>query len=165
MTWDEVIVLLRSEFPKLKIIPKSESKLMKLLALVMFWNPSFMDAFTVVFGNNVYMPQRIIGTDQGADILRHEAVHMRDSKKYHIFYALSYIILPIGPSGRAFWEFRGYKESMRAEYERYGRVFDQSIDFWVSQFTGPNYLFMFPFPKTVRKWFEKAREEITNAKT
>jgi hypothetical protein len=119
-----------------------------------------MESFTVVFGTTVYMPRWMIGTDNGADILRHEAVHMRDSKKYHAFYLLSYIMLPIGPSGRAFWEYRGYCESMKAYYERHKEIPDWLIEFYVSQFTTSSYLWMFPFPKVVRHWFWKYRQKL-----
>lgn len=168
ITFDQIIKELQAEFPSFKLVKKHESKFMAFLFTVMlmkYWCPEYMTRFTTVFRCTVYMPEQFIGTDAGADILRHERVHMRDSRGWRIlYYGPMYCILPIGPSGRAYWEFRGYKESMRAYYERWGIIPNSAIDFWCSNFTGSNYLYMMPFESVVRKWFIKAKEEIINGK-
>jgi hypothetical protein len=164
LTYDKIVFELKVEFPKFKIVQKDKSWLMwfQYYAMLMFlWNKVYMTDFITVFGNTVYMPLSFIGTKDGADVLRHERVHMRDSRGWmKIPYCISYIMLPIGPSGRAYWEFRAYVETMQACYDRYGFIPDDFIDFITDIFTGPKYLFMFPFPKTIRKWLLEARTKI-----
>jgi len=156
MNWVQVVEKLEAEFPDFKVVVKDESKLMRLFGALLKWfNPEFMERFTTTLGYTIYVPKNIIGTEGGADILLHEAVHLRDSKKWKLLYYLSYVILPIGPSFRAIWELRAYTESMQIEYNKFGYVTDNTIDFIASQFTGPGYLFMFPFPKTIDRILRK----------
>lgn len=163
MTWNDLVDKLSKEFPGFKVVVKGDSKPMKFLNFfIRLWNPDYMKRYTTVFGKTVYMPKYLIGTDTGVEILRHEAVHIRDYQKWGPIFVLTYAFLPLPVviTGRAYWEFRGYVESMRAEYEQYGTVPDYSIDFYTRQFTSASYLWMFPFPKTVRGWFVKARNKI-----
>lgn len=158
--FDDYVQKVKQEFPKFEIIVKEESKLMKLIyniTLMRFWNPLFMSYFITVMFGKVYMPRQFIGIPASVDILRHEVVHLRDMKKFPILFELSYILfpLPIIFTMRAFWEFRGYCESIRAIYDRYGYVSEKSIDFFVEQFTSSSYLWMYPFPKTVKNKFLK----------
>jgi hypothetical protein len=149
---------IKGEFPKFKIIPKEESPFMKFLyvaTLMFLWNKHFMENYiTVIFGV-VYMPKCYIGTATGGDVLRHERVHMRDAHRWPILFELSYIFLPLPLifSARAFWEYRGYCESLLAERDRYGYVSNSSIDFYVSLFCSSDYLWMFPFKKYLRNKF------------
>jgi len=151
---------IKLEFPNFEVIPKDESFLMKLAyygLLMKFWNPTFMTTYITVLFGKVYMPRNFIGIPVMVDVLRHELVHLRDAKKFPFLFELTYVLfpLPIVFTMRAYWEFRGYCESIRAISERYGYVSENNIDFFVEQFTGPSYLWMCPFPKFVKNKFIK----------
>ncbi len=46
----------------------------------------------------IWMNPAIIGTDDGAQALRHEAVHVRDQARWGPLFFISYFLLPVGPS-------------------------------------------------------------------
>lgn len=146
------------EFPGFAVIPKHDSKLMWIcyyVALMPLWNRFFMTRYiTTVFGK-VYMPGELIGSDVGADILRHERVHLRDAKRWGILFYLSYLFFPLPFifTMRAYWEYRGYCETLRAERDRYGVVYSESLNFYVSLFVNSSYLWMCPFPNYIRNKF------------
>jgi len=157
-TYEVLVNKIKVEFPDFEVIPKLSSKLMwacYYLTLMRFWNPHFMTRFITVAFGKVYMPAELIGTEIGADILRHELIHLRDAKRWNILFYLSYLLfpLPLVFTMRAYWEFRGYCESIRAECDRYGVVYSESLNYYVSLFTGPSYLWMCPFPKFVMRKF------------
>jgi hypothetical protein len=157
------------EFPKFKILKKSESWLMKTISKLLFFisfgkNQSFMINFITTIGNTVYVPD---GWDNkpeksGIEILMHERIHMRQSKKLTpIIYSLAYLFFPI-PVGfawaRAKLEWEAYAESMRV------KSYFQGIDsiktpefkeYLFSNFTGPSYLFMMPFRSVLEKWYKQ----------
>lgn len=167
MNYNEVYKEIKAEFPGFDVVVKSASKFMWFLyycGLMRFWCPTYMTNFTTVFGQTVYMPEYLIGSDSGADVLRHERVHMRDSVKWTVWYWITYVMLPIGPSGRAYWELRGYKETMRCYYERNGNIPDSIIEFVAGQFTTSKYLWMWPFESHIHKILNRYRDEITQPK-
>lgn len=158
--FDSYVKKIQEEFPNFRVIPKDESLIMKAIyyiTFMKFWNPHFMKNYITTMQGKVYMPRHLIGSPLMVDVLRHELVHLRDMKKYPILFELSYVLfpLPVIFTMRAFWEFRGYCESIRAINDRYGWVSEYYIDFFVEQFTGSSYLWMCPFPKFVKNKFMK----------
>jgi hypothetical protein len=158
---------IKAEFPSFELVPKDESKLMKFLAaLLKPFVPDFMKNFATTIGCTVYYPRNWPLTTM-YEVLRHERVHMRDSKKWGSVYYLTYLLLPLPfvVSGRAYWEFRGYTETLKMDWEWSGKPLDATgwpvldeatLDWVVSQFTSSSYLWMFPFPKTLKKRFKLA---------
>jgi hypothetical protein len=108
----------------------------------------------ITLWNRVFIPEEDWYTRSGYITLRHELVHARDQKKWSpILFGLTYYVLPLPFvfAGRAFWEWRGYRETIRAEFEATGAVRPYTIDRIVRAFCGPApYAWMFPFPKVVR---------------
>ena len=152
-----------SEFPKFKLVEKEQSNFMKFLNFfVQLWNSEFLTKYTTVLGYKVYMPKAITDSDMGYEILRHEAVHMRQWRKWWILQPITYAILPIGPSFRAYWEFQGYVESMRALKFLGWPITDAYIEAIAKQFYGSAYLFMWPFPNHIRNKLKEARDKILN---
>jgi hypothetical protein len=49
---------------------------------------------------------------------------------------------------------------MQCEYDQYGYVPEKSIKFYASQFTSSNYLWMFPFPKTIEKMLRSRADKM-----
>jgi len=116
-----------------------------------------LPASAVAVGSTVWLRRHLAGTAEGAAILRHEAQHVRDWRRYGLLFWVSYLaLLPAGPSLRAFWEWRAYRVSLRAAFERHGRV-DEATRAWVvGQFTRTApYWWMWPFPRQVRRWVDE----------
>ena len=156
---------LRAEHPTFRLIAKEESPLMAGLARwlgMRFWNCHFMRDYTTVLVTRVYMPRRFHGTVRGYRTLRHERIHMQDAVRTGVLpFALSYLfLLPAGVTARAYWEWRAYAESLRCELEDTGTIADESLDHIVKRFVGPDYLFMFPFPRLLRARLERLRSQL-----
>lgn len=149
-------------YPKFGVAVKENSKLMKFLFLFIgIFNKSWMSNFTMTIGYTVYMPKALVGSDAGYRVLRHEAMHIADYHKWKILFGLSYLLLlPTVLTFRAYWEFRGYRESMVVEAEDFGYISDSTIDVITEQFTSLNYVWMCPFKSYIKGKLEKARAEI-----
>ncbi len=92
-------------------------------------------------------------------VLRHEAVHLRQFRRY-TFLGMAFLylvpLLPMGlAAGRAFLEWKAYKETLTAIAECRGiaaasdPVLHAHI---VKQFCSGAYGFMWPFPKAINRW-------------
>ena len=46
------------EFPDFKIVSKQDSKLMRILGKILFFNKDFMTRYITVIGNTVYVPSK-----------------------------------------------------------------------------------------------------------
>lgn len=163
----DLLADIKTEFPSFKLMRKEDSKFMKTLAvLVKPFCPDFQQSFGTTIGKTVYYPSH---WDDSTlyEVLRHERVHMRDSDKWGPLYYLTYVLLPLPfiISGRAYWEFRGYCETLKVLWEFHGKpvgtdglpvLWRRDLDWVVEQFTGPSYLFMLPMPKLLRRAFERA---------
>lgn len=74
---------------------KNESLLMKLIGLILFFNPGFMTDFISTIGKTIYFPNKeFVEKNQQAAIttLAHEIVHVQQCKKYgKILFSLLYL--------------------------------------------------------------------------
>jgi hypothetical protein len=176
---EQVMKETRDEFPKFKVVPKSESFMMKainaFLLVVSFGQmKAFMTGFATTVGTTVYVTPGW-PTKPDADkaiLLRHERVHMRQARRltrplFSFLYLLAF--LPGGLAWfRARFEMEAYAETVKATFEHYGRQAVFSKDFRdriAKNFTGPQYLWMWPFPKTVDKWILDAVEKVAGKET
>lgn len=157
---------LRACLPRFRICYKDESRIQRLIGrLVWPFNRTYCTHYTTVMFGRVYFPSRDWCATWGPEaiygILRHEAVHLDDMRRFPIIFHLSYLfLLPAGLTARAFWEWRGYLETMRVEAELQGCIPDSLITHIAERFTGPDYLFMCPFPRVVRRRLLRARARI-----
>jgi hypothetical protein len=163
---NDLLADIKTEFPSFKLVRKEDSLFMKVLGVVTFpFCPSFMQRFGTTIGKTVYYPPK--WSDQTLyEVLRHERVHIRDSDKWGLLYYLTYLLLPLPfvVSGRAYWEFRGYCETLKADWETQGKqmagneplIRERDLNWVIGQFMGPSYFFMFPFRQTLDKAFRKA---------
>jgi hypothetical protein len=166
--FDGLVAEVRREFRSFRLIPKERSRLMRALyrALLMrLWCPDFLHSYTTVLVTWVYMPARLIGTDAGYGVLRHERVHMRDCWRTGVVpFAASYLLLlPAVVTLRSVWEMRGYAETMRVELEETGAISDELLAHVERQFTSSAYLWMCPFPRLVRRWVRRTRDRVVAA--
>lgn len=169
----DLVAEVRAEFPAFKIVRKSESRLMKaadvFLKVVSFGKMNtFMTSFTTTLGTTIYVTESWdhIGDESKSITLRHERVHMRQARQltpplFSLLYLFAFLPLFLAYF-RARFEREAYEETVRATCELYGpkAVFDKSFrDRMVKHFTSAEYLWMWPFPKTVEKWFMDAAEK------
>ena len=120
----------------------------------------FMTEYTTTIGNTIATPAVWDSYPDSVkiEILSHESVHVRQYQRYGfgnawigifpVGFAYLFLPFPIGLAYcRARLEWEAYAESLRLN-----RSLDK--DFLVSQFTGPGYLWMWPFKSQVEGWYE-----------
>lgn len=77
-----------------RVKSKSESRLMRFLGTLLFFNPSFMRDYTTTIGSTVYFPDGFVDRDPGAawGVLAHEGKHIEQSKRIGpIRFSLGYL--------------------------------------------------------------------------
>ncbi len=163
---DDLCATLARELPGFRIGYKDESAVQRAIgALVRPFNDQYMTHYTTVMFGAVWFPseawRREVGPRALYEILRHEAVHLRDARRYWGWFHVSYVLLfPAVFTMRAHWEWRAYVETLRVNAELDGAIPDSLLRFIEDRFIGPDYLFMFPFRGFIRARLEKARAEI-----
>ena len=165
---------MQAEFPGVRVVPKATSGLQRtidrlLTVATLGKMDAYMTHYTTVLGRTIYTPS---GWDTRTDeekyiTLRHEAVHLRQSRRYTMLgmtflYALPFF--PVGLAyGRARIEWEAYAETLRAVAEVYGideaRSPRQRAHI-VRQFTSASYGWMWPFPRTIERWIDEALARI-----
>jgi hypothetical protein len=148
-TWSTQTSLMRTRFPKFRVRKYSDSKVFGWLHHNFFrWAAATTIGFTIYFDNYHFE------TDRGVEILKHEAVHMHDYARWGLLFSLSYIfLLPVVFTMRAYWEWRGYQETLRSIHEEYKYctpeyykiIMDHHCQWVAGIFFDYSYLWMFPF--------------------
>jgi len=174
------IEIAKTLIPNLEIKFKDESKFMKILSKILFFNKDFMTNYTTTIGSTIYFPNREYLTNKSSIVtLCHEIIHVNQSKNilfgflylspqifsifallsifniYFLFFLL--FLLPI-PSPRAYFEYKAYCVSMYTRNELGMKIDTYSI---FKQFNSANYYFMFPF-KWLKNKLDIKKEEIEN---
>lgn len=174
MRTNDYVAALRREVPRLRIVYKAEDRFSRLidraLRLVTLGGQSaYMTRYVTTIGRTIYLPA---DWDARPDVdryvtLRHEAVHLRQFRRYGLVGMSLLYLLPILPMGlalgRARLEWEAYAETLRAVAEAKGvaAAEDPALHGHViRQFTGPAYGWMWPFPAVVRRWMRQTLEEI-----
>ncbi len=118
------------------------------------------DAFT--WAGTVYLAERMFGNRSGYLLLRHEAAHLADQRRVGLIpFILSYLLfLPMGITWRALWEWRGYRETLRAYWERGPRLAGKRAANILREFAGKRYLYMWPFEGMVERWIERELKRL-----
>lgn len=170
--YEKILFDVKSEFSSFEILPKNKSVLMKVidaaLRIITFGQmKNFMTRFITVIGNKVYVPDSWEDNTltSKAEIIRHERVHMRQSKKYGRFlFSFLYLVVPF-PIGIAYFrkkfEQEAYEESLKALYEYHGeKIFTPRLkEGMLAHFTTAQYFWMWPWRKDLEKWYEAAVEK------
>ena len=165
---------LRVEFPRLRVVKKADDRLSiwidRLLRIATFGGQrAYMTRYTTVIAHTIYVPSSWDGRsdDERYITLRHEAVHLRQSRRMgFVAMALYYgvVFLPVGLAyGRARIEWEAYEDTLRANAEVYGLSHARSAplrEHIVRQFTSAAYLWMWPFPGQVNGWIDEALARI-----
>lgn len=168
---EPLVADIKKEFPNFKLVPKSESTFMKVLAFLLriIGNKTFMESYITTINTTVYTHAGWDASKESskAAILRHERVHMRQARKYTFpLYAFLYLLFPL-PLGlawfRAKFEMEAYKESMRATYWLGGLPALQRNtykEYILSQFLTGVYGWMWPFRHSMEVWYAKTCIDI-----
>lgn len=162
------------EFPNFRLLGKGNSPLCALIdrflrIITLGGQSSFMTQYHTVLGQTLYLAPtwETMDSDQRYILLRHERIHLRQRQRIGmVTMAFLYLIpfFPLGLAyGRARIEWEAYEETLRATAEIYGIEALDGPGFkhlLVARFTGPDYGYMWPFPKQVSRWYEEARTRI-----
>jgi hypothetical protein len=135
---------------------------------------TYLSQYVTTLGHTIYVPDDFDRWEPGHawEVLRHEAVHVAQFERYGwvgmvVLYGL--LPLPLGLAyGRARLEWEAYAETLRAVAELHGLPAAKSPRLHadiVRRFTGPDYGWMWPFPRTVRRWIAGTIAELERAAT
>lgn len=161
-----LIIHMSSEYKGFQIVSKSDSWLMsaidiflKFITLNQF--TSFLNSYITTIGHTVYVPHSwdTLSPASKYVILKHEMVHMNQSRKYGpILYSFLYLFCYL-PAYRAYWrtkfEKEAYESTIRAAAEMYGKSYVHTLAFQekvVKYFTGPDYFYMWTDETSIRQW-------------
>lgn len=174
----DAITRLRADFaarPKpISIVKKSaywhqRAAGMALFIITFGGQRTYMSEYVTTLGHTIYVPDDFDTWDPAEIIekLRHEAVHVTQFERYGwLGMVLLYGILPL-PLGlawfRARMEWEAYDETFWAVAEIEGIEAARSPELRariVRRFTGPDYGWMWPFPRMVERWIDQTLAEI-----
>ena len=166
--YDALVEALRAEVPGFRIVRKDRSTFHKaihyaLIGLTLGRMRTYLDSFQTTIGRTVYVTADwdSIDADQRYVTLRHEAVHLRQFRKFTLpGMAVLYVLLPL-PMGlawfRAYFEKEAYAESIRAAAEVWGPAYPRRAayrEYVIGQFLGPSYGWMWPFRGQLERWYD-----------
>jgi len=163
---------IRREFPAFEIRAKRGSALQRaiavaLAAVTLGGQRAYLTRYHTVLFGKLYVPdswERMADDDRYV-LLRHERVHLRQRRRMGDLAMAFVYLVPILPLfaawGRARIEWEAYVETIRATAEVRGldaaRALEDEI---VRRFVGPDYGWMWPFPRAIRGWFAEVIERL-----
>lgn len=163
---------IRAEFPRFEIRYKRESALQRaihvaLVAVTLGGQRGYLTHYHTALFGRLYVPDAWDGMSDVARyvLLRHERVHLRQRRRMgDVAMAVVYLV-PFFPVflayGRARIEWEAYEETLRATAEVEGVDAARSLrDEIKRRYVGPDYGWMWPFPRTVDRWFDDAIARI-----
>jgi hypothetical protein len=140
-----------------------------LYAITLGGQRTYLSHYVTTLGHTIYVPDDFDRwpPDQAWQTLRHELVHVRQFERWGFpLMALLYGVLPL-PLGLAYFrarlEWEAYEETLRAIAESEGMeaARDRRMHAQIVQrFTGPDYGWMWPFPRVVQRWIDDALQRI-----
>lgn len=169
---DALIADIRREFPRFAIVYKRDSRLQRsihvALAIVTLGGQRRYATHyhTAMFGK-LFVPDSWarMADDDRTILLRHERVHLQQRRRMgDVVMALVYLlpILPLGLAwGRARIEWEAYEETIRATVEIQGEAAARALrPEIVRRYVSADYGWMWPFPRTIERWFDDALGRI-----
>lgn len=169
---DRFLDEITTEFPSFRIRKKRESLLQRAihvaLALVTFGGQRvYLTRYHTVLFGTLWVPDawNRMSDAERYILLRHERVHLRQRKRMGDPWMTFVYLVPFFPLffawGRARIEWEAYVETIRATAEVHGIEAAANLRAHiVKRFTGAEYGWMWPFPKTVNRWFDEALADV-----
>ncbi len=169
---DVFLAEMRVEFPTFRIAKKRTSALQRaihvaLAVITLGGQRVYLTRYHTVLFGVLWVPDAwdAMSDDDRYVLLRHERVHLRQRKRMgDVLMAFVYLV-PFFPLflayGRARIEWEAYVETIRATAEVHGLEAAASLRrHIVERFTGPEYGWMWPFPRAVNRWFDEALADV-----
>jgi hypothetical protein len=172
--YDAYLDELGREIPGFRVVRKDTSRLHRAidraLRIVTFGRmTSYLVSFQTTIGRTVYVTADWDERDADARYvtMRHEAVHLRQFRRYTLpGMALFYVLLPL-PMGLAYFRMRlersAYAETIRASAEVFGVDYAagrELRDHVIGAFVGPAYGWMWPFRRSLERWYDRVVREL-----
>jgi len=172
--YDELVRALEAEIPGFRIMAKQRSRLHRIIDRIlkvvtfgkMRW---YLDGYHTTIRKTVWVTSTWERKDPDRRYLtlRHEAVHLRQFRRYTLpgmFFLYVFIPLPLGLAWfRAHFEKQAYAETILATAEVYGMdaVRDPELRAEIiNEFVGPTYGWMWPFRKSMERWYDRVLTEV-----
>jgi len=160
---------LREEIPGVRFVYKHDDAFSRAIAgalrIVTFGAQStYMTRYVTTIGRTIYLPSNWDARDPMTRYvtLRHEAVHLRQFRRYGLIGMTLIYLIPILPMGlawgRARLEWEAYAETFRATAEVYGNAaaHDPKLrEHVIQQFVSGAYGWMWPFRGQVERWIDE----------
>ena len=172
MRTDAFIEEIKREFPRFSIKKKRTSGLQRaihvaLAVITLGGQRVYLTRYHTVLFGTLWVPDAWdeMSDDDRYVLLRHERVHLRQRKRLGDVGMTFIYLVPFFPLffayGRARLEWEAYIETIRATAEVYDVEAAASLRAHiVGRFTGPDYGWMWPFPKSVNRWFDEALADV-----
>ena len=165
---------LAREIEGLRVVDKADDAFSKLVdgalkVVTLGGQRHFMTRYVTTIGRTIYLPAGWAArTPESRYVtLRHEAVHLRQFRRWGVVGTAVIYLLPILPMGlawgRARLEWEAYAETLRATAEVHGLDAARRPElhrYIRVQFTGPAYGWMWPFDHVIQAWIDRALREI-----
>jgi hypothetical protein len=163
-----------AEFPEFRIVRKRDSSLARVIHYLLLLlsgggQRRFLSDYHTVIASTLMVADRwqTMNDTERVILLRHERVHLRQRRRY-TFLGMAFLYLipwfPIGLAyGRARLEWEAYVETLRATAEHLGLSAARSPSLRahiLRRFTGPDYIWMWPFPGQLGVWYDSALAEL-----
>ena len=173
----ELVRALEREFPGLRLIPKRTSRGQRaihvgLMIITFGGMRGYLAHYQTTIGRTIYLTDDWDERDPRDRYctLRHEAVHLRQFRRYTLpGMAFLYLLLPL-PLGlawfRARFEREAYEESIRAAAEVWGPAAPAEAGYRarvIDQFLGPAYGWMWPFRQALERWYDRVLSSLPAA--
>lgn len=94
MDFKDFVKCAQTYFPDLNIKYKDQSKFMKFLGIILFFNKDFLKEYITTIGDTIYYPNEDSTRNRfisNSVVLLHELVHIYDNKRFSILYSLLYL--------------------------------------------------------------------------
>jgi hypothetical protein len=163
---------MQREFPGFAVIPKRESALQRIIAIVLAivtfgGQRHYLTRYHTVLFGKLYVPDAWarMDDDERYILLRHERIHLQQRRRMGDLVMAFVYLVPFFPLflawGRARIEWEAYVETIRATAEVRGLAAARALEGEiVRRYTGPDYGWMWPFPSAVRRWFAEVIADL-----
>jgi len=166
--YDALVAKLQRELPGFRVVRKDRSPLHRaihvaLIGITFGQMRTYLESYQTTIGRTVYVTSDwdTWSADRRYVTLRHEAVHLRQFRKYTLpLMAVLYLLIPL-PMGVAYFRMKfereAYAESIRAAAEVWGTDYPKQASYRahvVGQFTGSSYGWMWPFRAGIERWYD-----------
>lgn len=169
---ERILGELKIEFPSFRILKKRTSALQRaihvaLAVITLGGQRVYLTHYHTVLFGNLWVPDTwdTMTDDDKYILLRHERVHLRQRRRMGDVIMTFVYLVPFFPLflayGRARIEWEAYIETLRATAEVYGVDAAEGLRGHIKRrFVGPEYGWMWPFPKAFDRWFDEAMADL-----